>query len=119
MRLTLAVSSARRKKKMFLKYLCPLFCIFKYELNDLRKIICLRKSEVYVKTKTQFLLSLKNGWSMAYTDCHAPIQMTPQIYHHSNYDVTLMSKCRCGDDILPMGLSKTFDNSVVPMVTDL
>ena len=46
---------------------------FKYnsELNGLKKIICLRKSEVYVKKK--FLLSLKNCWSMAYIVCHSPI----------------------------------------------
>ena len=40
-----------------------------------RKIICLRKSEVYVKKKKK-LVSLKNWWSMAYTVCHAPIEMT-------------------------------------------
>ena len=40
-------------------------------LNDLRKIICLRKSEVYVKKR--FLMLLKNWWGMAYNVCHAPI----------------------------------------------
>ena len=34
------------------------------ELKDVRKIICLRKSEAYVKEK-QFPLSLKYWWSMS------------------------------------------------------
>ena len=56
------------------------------ELNDLRKIICLKKPEVYVKKKKkkkkQFVMSLENWWSMTYTVCHAPIQKTLQIYHY-------------------------------------
>ena len=47
---------------------------FNIELNDLRKIICLRKSGLCLKKK--FLMPLKNWWSMAYTVCHAPIQIT-------------------------------------------
>ena len=47
-------------------------------------------------------MSLKNNGSMAYTVCHAPIQITSYICHYGNYDVTLMCK--------------TFDNSVVAMV---
>ena len=43
------------------------------ELNYLRKIICLRKSEGSVEF--QFVLSLKIWQSMAYTVCHAPIPM--------------------------------------------
>ena len=36
------------------------------ELNDLRKIICLRKSEISDE-RTSGVLTLKTFWSMAYT----------------------------------------------------
>ena len=63
-------------------------------------------------------MSFKSGWSVAYTICHAPVQMTLQIYHHSNYDVNLMSSDAIGTAICH-GLRKIFDNSVVAMVTDI
>ena len=44
------------------------------ELNDMRKIICLRNSEVSDE-RSLVVMSLKNLWSMAYTVCHAPIPM--------------------------------------------
>ena len=44
------------------------------ELNDLRKIICLKKSKVFLK-EFQFVLSLKIWQSVAYTVYYAPISM--------------------------------------------
>ena len=43
-----------------------------FELNDMRKMICLRKSEVSVK-RFQFALSLKTSHRMAYIVCHINI----------------------------------------------
>ena len=43
------------------------------ELNVLRKIVCLKS--VCLKKQQQFLMSLKNWWNMAYTVCHASLQM--------------------------------------------
>ena len=40
--------------------------------DGVKKLICLRKSEVNVKKK-QVLMSLNNWWSIASTVCHAPI----------------------------------------------
>ena len=48
-------------------------------LNDLRKIICLGKSEVSVERISycnEAVVRLKIWWSMAYTVCHAPMPMT-------------------------------------------
>ena len=45
------------------------------ELNDLRKIICLRISEV-CDERISGVMSLKNLWSMAYTVCNAPMPIT-------------------------------------------
>ena len=55
---------------------CAKKAISMTELNGLRNIIYLRKSEVYV-SKNQFVKSLKN-WqgSMTYTVCHATISVT-------------------------------------------
>ena len=95
------------------------------ELKDLRKIICLRKSEVYInkkqkkQTKNQFLMSKKIWWSMAFTACHAPIKMTPKIYLHSNYDFTIDVRATSSRPHSIKGLSKTFDNSVVATVTSM
>ena len=46
------------------------------ELNDMRKIICLRKSEVCVE-KNSVCKVIENWQSMAYTVCYAPISVTP------------------------------------------
>ena len=56
------------------------------ELNDLRIIICLRKSEVTVKRSSVCNVT-KNWLSMAYTDCHTPMPMMSYICFRSNYDV--------------------------------
>ena len=53
------------------------------EYNDLRKIICLRKSDVSV--------SVCNVETV-YTVCHDPIPMMPLLCYCNNYDVILMSK---------------------------
>ena len=71
-----------------------------------------------LKRKQQFLLSLKNWWSMAYTVCNASIQMMSKIYHQSNltphwYQSDIIATTFC------QGVSKTFDESVVAMVTDI
>ena len=42
------------------------------EVNDLRKIMCLRQSDVSLD-RFQFEMSLKTWGSMAYTVCHADI----------------------------------------------
>ena len=48
---------------------------FNTELNNLRKIICLRKSEVSVVLKEfQFVMLLKIWWSMANIVCHTLYQ---------------------------------------------
>ena len=53
------------------------FPFFTTELNNLRKIICLRNSEVSkVLKEFQFVMSLKIWRSMANTVRHTPIQMT-------------------------------------------
>ena len=54
-------------------YVYPL-TFYNTEFNDLRKNICLRKSEVLLK-EFQCVMSLKNWRSMAYTVCHAPIPL--------------------------------------------
>ena len=45
------------------------------ELNDLRIVNCLRKSEVSIE-RIPYAMSLKNWRSMAYSVCHASVQMT-------------------------------------------
>ena len=45
------------------------------ELNNLRNIICLRKSDISIE-RISICNVIENWWSMAYTVCHAPIQMT-------------------------------------------
>ena len=90
------------------------------KLNDVRKIICLKKirSLCFKKKKETFLISLKNWWSRIYTVCYTPIKMMSSKYHHSIYDVTLMSVMSSGRHSAK-GLSKTFGNSKAAMVTDL
>ena len=66
----------------------------------------------------QFLMSLKNWWNMAYTFCHAPIQIT------SNNIIIATMTSHCQSDVTAephsaKGLCKTFDNFVVAMVIDL
>ena len=63
---------------MFRTYLINAYIwknVLNLELNDLRKNICLRKSEVSGE-KIPGIMSLKKLWSMAYTACHAPIPVT-------------------------------------------
>ena len=75
------------------------------ELNDFRKIICLRKSEVYVKKKNNNFLCHWKIFGAWYTlSAMLQYKMKSQIFHHRNYDITLMSKWRPLDDILPRGL---------------
>ena len=50
--------------------------VFNRELNDLRKIICLKISEVSDE-RIPGVMSLKKLFSMAYTVCHAAIPITP------------------------------------------
>ena len=59
-------------------------------------------------------MSLETWLSMTYTVCRAPIQMTSYIYNHIIIDVKVASSRRHS----AKGLSKTFDNSVIAMVTD-
>ena len=56
--------------------------VYNTKLNGLRKIICLRKSEVSVE-----IISV-----CKVTICPAPILMTSQTYYRKNYDVILNSK---------------------------
>ena len=56
------------------------------ELNDLRKIICLKKSKVFLK-EFQFVMSLKIWQSKAYTVCYASISMK----RHKYVTVTTMT----------------------------
>ena len=63
-------------------FTCVLKCIkcIKYmELNGLRTITCLRKSEVLLKA-FQIETSLKNWQGMAYTVCNASEPMTSYVY---------------------------------------
>ena len=66
--------------------------------------------------KKQFLMSLKNWWNMAYTVCHAPINVI------NNIIIAAMSHCQSDVTAEPhsaKGLCKTFANFVVAMVIDL
>ena len=58
------------------------------EYNDLRKNICLRKSDVSVSVCN----AMENLAEKAYTVCHDPIPMMPLLCYCNNYDVILMSK---------------------------
>ena len=65
------------------------------ELNDLRKIIGLRKSEVSVERISACNIIEKmteHGQQLAYTVCQAPISMTSLIGYHNNCDIILMSR---------------------------
>ena len=64
---------ALRVKTLQYSILCDLGDNTVITLNDLRKIICLRKYLKFLLKEFQFVMSLKILLSMAYTACHAPI----------------------------------------------
>ena len=61
-------------------------------MNDLRKVILLRKSELFQLKEFQFVVSLKFFRSMAFNVCHASIPVTSWFCYRSIYDAILTSK---------------------------
>ena len=59
------------------------------EFNDLRKINCLRKSEVFVE-RISVYNAIEIWRSMTFTVFNAPTLMTSKICYRNSYDVILM-----------------------------